>query len=82
MIVAAIVFCLILALIEYSRWREREDFNQERKNWSYERKDLYDRIQSGSLTEYKEATQEVKTFEPVVKSEEDEFWQEIEENKR
>lgn len=46
-----------------------------------ERKDLMDRLMAKDFTEYKEATQPLVTFEPVSKSDADEFWDEVEARK-
>lgn len=43
-----------------------------------ERKDLLDRLMSRDFEEYKEATTPIQRFEPVNKSDADEFWDEME----
>lgn len=50
--------------------------------WQNERKDLYDRIMSKDLQEYKWLTEEVKIYEPVSKSDNDLYEQEQEEKDR
>lgn len=50
--------------------------------WREERQDLLDRAMAKDMQEYKEMTAEPVKYEPVVVSEEDEYWMEIEEQKR
>lgn len=49
MTLALIILCLILCIREVS-------FMHERKQWRIERKELYSRIQAGSLLEYEQVT--------------------------
>jgi hypothetical protein len=58
MTIAVIILCLTLAYREIM-------FMHERKRWEDERKDLYSRIQAGSLQEYVQTTKEPKA--PFVK---------------
>lgn len=44
--------------------------------------DLMDRAMSKDFVEYKEQTQEPVIYEPVTLTDEQEYWNEIEENKR
>jgi hypothetical protein len=55
--------------------------HQERKQWAAERKDLYDRIMSKDLREYKTETSEPITYKPVDNSEEEEYRKEQEKRK-
>lgn len=70
-----IAFVIIVLAILYAH-------QLERNNWSKERKELYDRIQSGTLSDYREQTQPARVYDPVSKSDEELYEMEIEENKR
>lgn len=61
MTIALIVLCGILLMREYM-------FIDERKKWQEERKDLYSRIQAGTLQEYIQTTKEPSA--PIVKDRE------------
>lgn len=56
--------------------------HKEAREWAKERKDLYDRIMSKDLREYKQETAEVKTYEPLDNSEEAEYYREQEAMRR
>jgi hypothetical protein len=58
---AIFILCLILAYREFM-------FTHERKQWHIERKDLYSRIQAGSLQEYERIHREPS--QPVQKDRE------------
>jgi hypothetical protein len=51
------------------------------REWQKERKDLYDRIMSKDLREYKAETEPVKIYKPVDNSEESE-WEKEQESKK
>lgn len=44
--------------------------------------ELTDKIKARDFTEYKDKTAPVQLFEPVDKSDEDQYWQEVEESKQ
>lgn len=52
------------------------------EQWREERQDLLNRIMAKDIQEYKEVSSEPVEYEPVTVSEEDEYWMEIEEQKR
>lgn len=54
---------------------------KQAQEWQNERKDLYDRIMSKDLQEYKWNTEEVKIYAPVSKDDNELYEQEIEDNK-
>lgn len=55
--------------------------HRESKAWQEERKDIYDRLMSKDLTEYKEQTAAPITYAAVSKDDDDLYRQEIEDNK-
>jgi hypothetical protein len=69
-----ILFFTVLAFLVFTFKREQD--------WKEERQDLFNRIMSKDVAEYKEITSEPVSFEPVTVSEEKEYWMEIEEQKR
>jgi hypothetical protein len=68
-----LMFAIVCVLLVYIHQMER--LNKE------ERKDLLDRIMAKNYVEYKEQTSEPVKYEPVVVTEEDEYWRELEEKK-
>jgi hypothetical protein len=68
-----LMFAIVCVLLVYIHQMER--LNKE------ERKDLLDRIMAKNYVEYKEQTSEPVKYEPVVVTEEDEYWRELEERK-
>lgn len=74
-IIMAIIFVLYMIMRELAAY-------QERKQWAAERKDLYDRIMSKNIEEYKEYTQPIPVYEPVDNSEEAEYFRELEQMKK
>jgi hypothetical protein len=67
------LFIITLTLIYSSHLNNRE--------WQKERKDLYDRIMSKDLREYKTETAEPIIYKPVDNSEEEEYRKEQEKRK-
>jgi hypothetical protein len=61
MITAILILCLVIIIRELS-------FMHERKRWELERKDLYSRIQAGSLQEYERVT---KPSKPIIHKDRD-----------
>lgn len=55
---------------------------KQSQEWQKERMDLYDRIMSKDLREYKDAVEPVKIYKPVDNSEEAEYLREQEEKMR
>lgn len=68
-----LLFAIIIGLLLFIYKREE----QTKK----ERADLLDRIMSKDFVEYKEQTEEPVQYEPVVLSEQDEYYREIEDRK-
>jgi hypothetical protein len=54
---------------------------KQAQEWQKERKDLYDRIMSKDIQEYKDAVEPVKIYKPVDHSEEAEYLREQEARK-
>jgi hypothetical protein len=73
-------YTIATLFILYMLIRETTTYN-ERKQWLLERRDLYDRIMSKDLKEYKQETAEPMTYKPVDNSEEAEWAREQEEKK-
>jgi hypothetical protein len=67
------LFIITLTLIYSSHLQNRE--------WQKERKDLYDRIMSKDLREYKDAVEPIQIYKPVDNSEEAEWIKEQEAKK-
>jgi hypothetical protein len=68
-----LMFAIVCVLLVYIH--QMDKLNKE------ERKDLLDRIMAKNYVEYKEQTSEPVKYEPVVVTEEDEYWRELEEKK-
>jgi hypothetical protein len=67
------LFATIVALLFFTYKREEQ--------MKKERADLLDRIMARTYVEYKEQTSEPVKYEPVVVTEEEEYWRELEEKK-
>lgn len=65
---------IIISLLYYLHVKERQHNEVV--------KELMDRIMAKDFVEYKEQTTETKTYDPVVVTEEDEYYREIEEMKQ
>lgn len=68
------VLTLILLIQIYTLYKQTKD-------WQQERKDLYDRIMSKDLREYKDAVEPIQIYKPVDHSEETEWIKEQEARK-
>jgi hypothetical protein len=67
------LFATIVSLLYFTYKREEQ--------MKKERADLLDRIMARNYVEYKEQTAEPVKYEPVVVTEEEEYWRELEEKK-
>ncbi len=74
-VIAIIALFLIILILIVSQ-------HLQSKEWQRERNDLYDRIMSKDLSEYKHETEPVKTYKPVDYTEEEEYHREQEARKR
>jgi hypothetical protein len=72
--IAIVAFFIINLALVYSH-------HIQTREWQKERKDLYDRIMSKDLREYKHETDPVKIYKPVDNSEEAEWEREQEARK-
>lgn len=69
MLISAVAFAILLCWFFSSRSRER-DFQGERDAWAEERKDLLDRIQAPTFTDYaNKVVREKKAAQPPVEPE-------------
>lgn len=69
------ILSVIILLQIYNHYKQTKD-------WQKERKDLYDRIMSKDLQEYKWNTEETKVYAPVSKDDSELYAQEIEDSKQ
>lgn len=69
-----ILFATVTVFLIYTYKREQQ-FKEERQ-------DMLDRLMAKDIAEYKEMTSEPVKYEPVTVTDETEYWNEIEEQKR
>jgi type III secretory pathway component EscR len=72
---------ILIAFIMYVVLSMQHQRNLE-EQWREERQDLLNRVMAKDIQEYKEVSSKPVEYEPVTVSEEDEYWMEIEEQKR
>lgn len=68
-----LLFAVIIAQFVERAWTQHRHEQKEQ--------DMLNRLMSKDLEEYREFTVEPVQYEPVIKTDEDEYWQEIEERK-
>lgn len=68
-----LLFAVIIAQIAERAWMQHRAEQKEQ--------DMLNRLMSKDLEEYKDFIVEPVQYDPVIKTDEDEYWQEIEERK-